>query len=69
MENVYYPLAIRKTALASSEAEVAPEEVETTWPEDALAITAPNELAEEGELPRVTKTHENLNLEAPQKTA
>ena len=69
VENVYYPLAIRETALASSKAEVALEKVETTQPEAALAITAHNEPAEKGELPGVTKTHENLNPEAPQKTA
>ena len=69
MENVYYPLAIRETAPVSSEAESAPEEAETARPEAALAITAPNEPAEEGELPGVIETHGNLNSEAPQKVA
>ena len=69
MENVYYPPTIRETAPANSEAKVAPEEAETAWPEVALAITAPNEPAEEGELPEAIETHENLNPEAPQKTA
>ena len=69
MENVYYPLAIREAAFVSSEAESAPEEAETARPEAALAITAPNEPAEEGELPGVIETHGNLNSEAPQKVA
>ena len=69
MENVYYPLAIREIAPASSEAEVAPEEVETTRPEAALAITAPDEPAKESELSGATKTNEGLNPEAPQKIA
>ena len=69
MENVYYPPAIRETALASSEAKVAPEETKTARPEAALAITAPNKLAKESELSRVTKTNEGSNPKAPQKTA
>ena len=69
VENVYYPPAIRETAPASSEVEVAPEEAEATRSEAALAITAHNEPVEEGELPGATKTHENLNPKAPQRTA
>ena len=69
VENVYYPLAIRETALASSKAEVALEKVETTQPEAALAITAPDELAKESELSGATETNEGLNPKAPQKTA
>ena len=69
VENVYYPPVIWETAPTSSEVEVAPEEAETARPEDALAITAPNEPAEKGKLPGAIETHENLNLEAPQKTA
>ena len=69
VENVYYPPAIRETAPASSEAKVAPEETETARPEAALAITAPNKLAKESELSRVTKTNEGSNPKAPQKTA
>ena len=57
VENVYYPPAIWETALASSEAEVAPGEAKTARPEAALALTVPNELAEEGELPGATETH------------
>ena len=66
VENVYYPPAIRETALVSSEAKSALEEAETARPEVALAITTPNEPAEEGELPGVTETHGSLNLEVPQ---
>ena len=33
-----------------------------------LLAPRPNEPAEEGELPRATETHENLNPEVPQKT-
>ena len=69
MENVYYPPAIRETALASSEAEVAPEEAEAARSKAALAKTAYNEPVEEGELLGATETHENLNPEAPQKTS
>ena len=54
VENVYYLPAIRETALVSSEVESALEEAETAQPEAALAITAPNEPAEEGELPGAT---------------
>ena len=68
MENVYYPPAIRKTALASSEAEVAPKEAKTAWPEATLAITAPDEPAKESELSGATTTNEGLNPEMPQKT-
>ncbi|XP_030959098.1 uncharacterized protein LOC115981048 [Quercus lobata] len=67
--NVYYPLAIHETAAASSEAEVALEEAEAARSEAALAITTHNEPVEEGELPGATETHENLDPEAPQKTA
>ncbi|XP_030939727.1 uncharacterized protein LOC115964585 [Quercus lobata] len=69
VENVYYPLAIRETAPANSEAKVAPEETETTQPEAALAITALDEPAKESELPRATKTNEGSNPKAPQKIA
>ena len=69
VENVYYPSTICEIAPASSEAEVAPEEAEAAWSKAALAITAHNKPAEEGELPGATETHENLNPEAPQKTA
>ena len=69
VENVYYPPAIRETAPASSKVEVAPEEAEATQSEAALAITAHNEPAEEGELPGVTETHGSLNPEAPQEAA
>ena len=69
MENVYYPPAIRETALASSEAKVAPEETEIAQPEAALAITPPDEPAKESELSRATKTNEGSNPKAPQKTA
>ena len=62
VENVYYPPAIRETTPISSK-------VESARPEAALAITTHNKPAEEGELPGATKTHENLNPEAPQKTA
>ena len=34
-----------------------------------MAITTPNEPAEEGELPGVTETHGSLNPEAPQEAA
>ena len=66
MENVYYPPAIRETAPVNSEAKSAPEEAKTAQLEAALAITTPNEPAEEGELPGATETHGSLNLEAPQ---
>ena len=69
MENVYYPPTIREIAPISSEAENAPEEAKTAQPEATLAITTPNELAEEGELLRATETHGSLNPEAPQEAA
>ena len=69
MENVYYPPTIREIAPISSEAENAPEKAKTAQPEATLAITTPNELAEEGELLRATKTHGSLNPEAPQEAA
>ena len=57
VKNVYYPLAIWETTPASSEAEVAPGEAKTARPEAALALTVPNELAEEVELPGAIETH------------
>ena len=69
MEKVYYPPAIRETAPVNSEAESASEEAETAWPEATLAVTTPNEPAEEGELPGVMETHRSLNPEAPQEVA
>ena len=65
-KNVYYPPAICETVPISSEAESALEETETARPEATLAITTPNEPAEEGELPGAVETHGSLNLEAPQ---
>ena len=65
VEKVYYPPAIREAAPVSSEAVSAPEEAETARLEATLAITTPNEPAEEGELPRATETHGSLNPEAP----
>ena len=65
VENVYYPPAIRETAPVSSEAESAPKEAKTTWPEAVLAVTTPNKPAEEGELPGATETHGSLNPEVP----
>ena len=65
VENVYYPPTIRETAFASFEAEITPEEAKATWPKTALAITAHNEPADEGELPGAIETQENLNPEAP----
>ena len=70
VEKVYYPSAIRETAPISSEAESAPEEAETARPEAVLAVTTPNELAEEGELSGATKKKNgSLKLEAPQEAA
>ena len=69
MENVYYPPAIREIAPASSEAESVPEEAETARLEAALAITAPNEPAEEGEFLGAAETHGDLNPVAPQEAA
>ena len=69
VENVYYPPAIRETTPISSKVESAPKEVETARPEVALAITTPDEPTEKGELPGATKTHGNLNPEAPQEAA
>ena len=66
VENVYYPSAIQETAPASFEAESALKEAETARPEAALAITAPNEPVEEGELLGAAETHGDLNPEAPQ---
>ena len=65
MEKVYYPSAIRETTPISSEAESAPKEAKTTWPEAVLAVTTPNELAEEGELSGATEKNGSLNPEAP----
>ena len=65
VENIYYPLTIQETAPASSEAKVAPEEAEAARPKAALAITDHNEPVKEGELPRATEAHKNLNPEAP----
>ena len=62
VENVYYPPAIRETTPISSK-------VESARPEAALAITTPDEPTEKGELPGATKTHGNLNPEAPQEAA
>lgn len=58
--NVYYPLAIRETASVSSKAESALEKAEV-----ALAITAPNEPIEGGELLGVVEIHGDSNPEAP----
>ena len=69
MENVYYPPAIKETALSSSEAQDALEDAETVEPEAALAIIAHDELIRESELFGVTETNEGLNPKAPQKTA
>ena len=68
MDNVYYPPAIRETALSSFEAKDALEEAESVGPEAALTITAPDEPARENELSGVVETNEGLNPEAPQKT-
>ena len=68
LDNVYYPPAIRETALSSFEAKDALEEAESVGPEAALTITAPDEPARENELSGVVETNEGLNPEAPQKT-
>ena len=65
VEKVYYPPAIRETALASSKAVSAPEEAETARPEAALAVSTLDEPVEGGELSRVTETHGSSNPEAP----
>ena len=59
------PSSHLRDSLVSSEAKSAPEEAKTARLEAALAITTPNELVEEGELPEATETHGSLNLEAP----
>lgn len=69
VESLYYPPTIRETAPASSEAESVPEEAETARPEAALAITVPNEPAEEGELLGAVETHGDPNPEAPWEAA
>ena len=69
VEMLYYPPAIREIALASFEAESAPEEAETARPKAALAVTTPNEPAEGGGLPGATEAHGSLNPEAPQEAA
>ena len=60
-EKVYYPPTIRET---NSETVSAPEEVEA-----ALTVSPTNELAEGGELLKVTKTSGSSNPEAPQEAA
>ena len=69
MEKVYYPSAIRETTPISSEAESAPKEAKTTWPEAVLAVTTPNKPAKEGELPGATETHGSLSPKAPHEAA
>ena len=74
MEKVYYPPTIRETAPVCFKAESATEEPENARPEIArleatLAVTVPNEPAEEGELPGMTETHGSLNPEAPEEAA
>ena len=60
--NVYYPLAIRETAPISSKAESALEKAEA-----ALAITAPNEPIEGGELLGWSKYMEIRILKRPRR--
>ena len=64
-EKVYYPLAIRETASASSEAMSAPQETEATQPEAAQLILAPDESTKGGELHGATETPRDPNPEMP----
>ena len=64
-EKVYYPLAIRETASASSEAMSAPQETEATQPEAAQLILAPDESTKGGELHGATETPRGPNPEMP----
>ena len=68
-DKVYYPSAIRETALVNSKTVSALEEAEVARSEAALAMSAPNEPTEGGELPGVTETRGSSNLEAPQEVA
>ena len=61
---MFYPLAICKTASASSETVSAPQETEATQ-----LIVIPNESIEGGEPHKETETSGGLNPEMPQETA
>ena len=65
MENVYYPSAIRETALSSSEVGGVPEEAEAVGTVVTTATTAPNEPAKESEPSGAAETGEGLSLKAP----
>ena len=65
MENVYYPSAIRETALSSSEVGGVPEEAEAAGTVVTTATTTPDEPAKESEPSGAAETSEGLSLEAP----
>ena len=65
MENVYYPSAIKETALSSFEVGGVPEEAEAAGIVVATATTAPDEPAKESEPSGAAETGEGLSLETP----
>ena len=67
-ERVYYPPAIMEDAPSSSEAEDAPEEIEATDPDAALAINSSKEPAKESDPFGAAETNEGQNPDAPQET-
>ena len=68
-EKVFYPSAIRETAPINSEIVSAPEKAEVARPKAALAVSAPNEPAKEGELLGAMGTRGSSNPEVPQEAA
>ena len=69
MENVYYPSAIRETALSSSEVGGVPEEAEAAGTVVAVTTTTPDEPAKESKPPGAAETGEGLSLKAPPRAA
>ena len=62
---MYYPLTIREDATPSSEVRDAPEKVEATGPETALAKTSSKESAKESDPSGAAGTNEGQNPNAP----
>ena len=68
-EKVYYPLAIREIASASSEAVSAPQETGAARPEGAQLVFTPDEPTKGGKLHGATGTPRGLNPEVSQEAA
>ena len=68
-ESVFYPLAIRETASASSEAMSVPQEAEAAQSEAAQLIVILGESIEGGEPHEAIEAPGGLNLEMPQEAA